>query len=82
MDDVWLDDLTLVDNLNALLGDKLWSHDQKKMYKKVELNKEPKEKLDIIYDELNEFYAHVAKGYKNIFGYVSYKNLQEYLEKL
>lgn len=46
MDDMWLDENTLIDNLNALIGDKLWSHDQKKMYKKVELNKEPKEKLD------------------------------------
>lgn len=35
----------MVDYLGNLLGDKLLSHDQKKMIQKVNLRKEPEEKL-------------------------------------
>ena len=41
MDDMWLDEYVLVNCLEKQLGDKLWSHDQKKMYQKVQLRKEP-----------------------------------------
>ena len=52
------------------------------MIQKVNLRKEPEEKLSSINQELNEFYAHFAKIFKNLFGYISYKNLQEYIERL
>jgi hypothetical protein len=31
MDDTWLDSDSFISNLDAMLGDKLYSHDQKKM---------------------------------------------------
>lgn len=45
MDDTWLDEVCLIENLNNLLGDKLWSREQKKMVMKVNLKKEPEEKV-------------------------------------
>ena len=45
MDDTWLDQETFINNLDIMLGDKLYSHDQKKMVQKVELRKEPEEKI-------------------------------------
>ena len=82
MDDTWIDERKLVDYLSNLLGDKLLSHDQKKMIQKVNLRKEPEEKLTAINQELNEFYFHFARIFKNLFGYISYRNLQEYIERL
>jgi hypothetical protein len=31
MDDTWLDSDSFISNLDAMLGDKLYGHDQKKM---------------------------------------------------
>lgn len=45
MDDTWIDERKIVDYLSNLLGDKLLSHDQKKLIQKVNLKKEPEEKL-------------------------------------
>jgi hypothetical protein len=53
MDDTWIDERKLVDYLSSLLGDKLLSHDQKKMIQKVNLRKEPEERLTEINQELN-----------------------------
>lgn len=82
MDDTWLDQLTFVSNLDGMLSDKLYNHDQKKMIQKVELRKEPEHKLTMIREEIHEFYMTFANSLKNIFGYVSYKNLQEYLDRV
>ena len=49
MDDTWLDEQTFVHNLDQLLIDKLYGHDQKKMIQKVEMRKEPEEKLSQIH---------------------------------
>ena len=81
MDDTWLDEQTFVHNLDQILGDKLYGHDQKKMIQKVEMRKEPEEKLTLIQAELMNFYSIFASSLKNIFGYVSYNNLQAFLEK-
>lgn len=56
MDDTWLDEETLVHILGGLLADKLWSYDQKKTYQKVNLRKEPEEKLVAVYQDVNKFY--------------------------
>lgn len=45
MDDTWIEERHLADYLSSLLGDKLFSHDQKKMIQKVNMRKEPEEKL-------------------------------------
>jgi hypothetical protein len=82
MDDTWIDERRLVDYLSNLLGDKLLDHDQKKMIQKVNLRKEPEEKLTAINEDLNEFYAHFARSIKNVFGYISYKNLQEFIDRI
>lgn len=82
MDDVWIDEKKMVDYLSNLLGDKLLSHDQKKMIQKVNLRKEPEEKLTQINEELNMFFSNFAKIFKNTFGYVSHKKLQEYIDRL
>ena len=71
MDDVWIDEKKMVDYLGNLLGDKLLSHDQKKMIQKVNLRKEPEEKMTQIQEELNYFYQCFARSFKNMFGYVS-----------
>lgn len=52
------------------------------MIQKVNLRKEPEEKLTAINEELNEFYVNFARTFKNLFGYISYKNLQEYIDRL
>ena len=82
MDDTWLDDETFVSNMSQMLEDKLYSHDQKKIVQKVELGKEPSSKLEDVRNEITQFYFHFANSLKNVFGYVSYKNLQNYLDKL
>ena len=82
MDDTWLDDSTFARNMDAIMGEKLYNHDQKKMVQKVALNKEPEQKLTDIIDEVNGFYYKFAHGLKNLFGFVSYKNLLEYLDKI
>lgn len=51
------------------------------MVQKVEMRKEPEEKLSEIHRELMSFYQCFAGSLKNIFGYVSYNNLLAYLEK-
>lgn len=81
MDDTWLDEQTFIHNLDSLLGDKLFGHDQKKMVQKVEMRKEPEEKLTQIHEEMMSFYSCFAGSLKNVFGYVSYNNLLVYLEK-
>lgn len=65
-----------------MLGDKLYDHDQKKMIQKVDMGKEPEEKLTKIRQELFDFYLLFSNSLKNIFGYVSYKRLQEYIERI
>lgn len=82
MDDTWLDEETFVQNMSAILEEKLYSHDQKKIVQKVELGKESPESLNIVRNDLDHFYQNFANSLKNIFGFVSYKNLQEYLDKL
>jgi hypothetical protein len=74
MDDTWLEESKLIDYLSNMLGDKLLNHDQKKMIQKVNLRKEPEEKLTEINNSLSHFYSQFAGSLKNIFGYVSYKN--------
>ena len=81
MDDTWLEASVFVDNLEALLVDKLYGHDQKKMIQKVDMGKEPEMKLTQIRNELREFYYQFANSLKNMFGYVSYKRLQEYIDR-
>jgi hypothetical protein len=71
MDDTWIDERKLVDYLSNLLGDKLLDHDQKKMIQKVNLRKEPESKLEEINAELQSFYQHFARSFKNLFGYIS-----------
>jgi hypothetical protein len=46
------------------------------------MNKEPEEKLTEIRRELLEFYQQFANSLKNIFGYICYKNLQKYIDKI
>lgn len=46
------------------------------------MRKEPEEKLTKINKRLNKFYVHFARSLKNMFGYISYKKVQEYLERL
>ena len=82
MDDTWLDEQALAKNLDALLTDKLYNHDQKKLVQKVNLGKEPEAKLTALRNEMHGFYIHFGLKLKNIFGFISYKNLQEYLERL
>ena len=74
MDDTWIEENKLVEYLGNLLGDKLLNHDEKKTIQKVNLRKEPEEKLTKINKKIAKFYTHFAGSLKNIFGYVSYKN--------
>ena len=82
MDDTWLYDDVFVQNLQGILEDKLYGHDEKKMVQKVELKKEPEHKLREIENRLENFYYNFADSLKNVFGYVSYKKFQEYLDTL
>jgi hypothetical protein len=52
------------------------------MIQKVDMGKEPEQKLTEIRQELMEFYMHFASSLKNVFGYVSYKRLQEYIDRI
>ena len=74
MDDTWITDEEFARNLDAMIGEKLYTHDQKKMVQKVNMGKEPDSKLSAIRKEMFGFYMHFANSLKNIFGYVSYKN--------
>ena len=56
MDDTWIDDNCFVLNLEALLGDKLYNHDQRKMVQKVNMHKESEQKLIEIREEMCDFY--------------------------
>jgi len=82
MDDTLIDEIKLADYLNNLLGDKLLSHDQKKMIQKVNMRKEPEEELTKINKDLHNFYVDFARSFKNIFGYVSYRKVQEFLDRI
>jgi hypothetical protein len=82
MDDTWIEEKKLVEYLSSMLGEKLLNHDQKKMIQKVNLGKEPLEKMSAIFQELTDFYSQFAGSLKNLFGYVSYKNFQTYMERL
>ena len=82
MDDTWLEEQKFVEFISNLIGDKLLNHDQKKMIQKVNLRKEPEEKLTEINQGLHSFYSDFASSLKNLFGYVSYKNFTSYMERL
>jgi hypothetical protein len=43
------------------------------------MRKEPENKLTEILEEINQFYKLFAKGFKNQFGYISYKKFEQYL---
>jgi hypothetical protein len=82
LDDTLIDEVKMADYLINLLGDKLLSHDQKKMVQKVNMRKEPEEELTKINKDLSHFYLQFSRSFKNLFGYVSYRKLQEFLERL
>ena len=82
MDDTWVDEMVFAKNLDAMLSEKLYSHDQKKMVQKVNLGKEPEAHLTAIRNEMMGFYLHFGQKLKNVFGYISYRNLQEFLERI
>ena len=82
MDDTWMEANTIVAYLTEMLADKLLSHDQKKLIKKVNMGKEPEEKLSALNMDLNQFYHTFASSLKNMFGYVSYKSVLKYLDQL
>lgn len=48
MDDTWIEEARFKEALENLLGDKLLNHDEKKTIQKVNLRKEPEEKLTAI----------------------------------
>ena len=46
------------------------------------MRKEPEEELTKINKDLQNFYIDFARSFKNMFGYVSYRKMQEFLERL
>ena len=85
-DDTWLDPLIFTNTFaSELVGtdtQKLWSHDQKKTFKKYELGKASEDKLMQINQEVNAFYLRFAQSMMNIFGKVSYQRFNEFLQRL
>jgi hypothetical protein len=82
MDDTWVEERHLAEYLNNLLGDKLLGHDEKKLIQKVNMRKEPEEKLSQLNENLHKFYINFARSFKNVFGYVSYHKFQEYIDRI
>lgn len=56
MDDTWLKDDNFVDNLESMLEDKLFDHDQKKVIQRVDTHKEPEQKLTELKADVKKFY--------------------------
>jgi hypothetical protein len=86
-DDTWLDPTAFVDAFaNELIGtvdaQKLWSHDQKKTYKKLVLAKASEQEVAAITAEVHAFYVYFARSMTNLFGQVSYKRFNEFIERL
>ena len=85
-DDTWLDPNVFTNAFaSELVGtetQKLWSHDQKKTFKKFELGKASEDKLMEINQEINAFYLRFAQSMMNIFGKVSYHRFNEFLQRL
>jgi len=65
--------------LRSLLGDKLWSRDQKKTQLLVSLGKESESSITKVNNDLDLFYTQVAQSLKNTFGYISKNRLVDYL---
>ena len=82
MDDTWLKEEVFVNHMEDLLGDKLYGHDHKKTVQRVDMGKEPEEKLAELHQFMREFYAKVAEANKNIFGYVSLNNFNKFLSQI
>jgi hypothetical protein len=85
-DDTWLDPLIFTNAFSSeLIGtdtQKLWSHDQKKTFKKFELGKTSEDKIMEISQNINSFYLRFAHSMMNIFGKVSYQRFTEFLQRL
>ena len=61
---------------------KLWSHDQKKTFKKFNMAKASEEEVAAINTEVNAFYAQFAKSMMNLFGKVSFKRFNDFVDRL
>lgn len=82
MDDTWIDARDLIPILEQLLGEKLYSYEQKKIVQRVNLGKLDDGELFPIRKAIQLFYREWVGSLKNVFGYVSYKNLQKYIENI
>lgn len=85
-DDQWVDpgvfENGIVQNLIGQDTQKLWSHDQKKTLQRYYLKKEPEEKVLAIQEDLNLFYHMFTESMLNVFGKVSYKRFNDFIQRL
>jgi hypothetical protein len=82
MDDTWLKESVFKSSMDEMLLEKLYGHDQKKMVQKVDMGKEPEEKMEEIRTMLLQFYQMIGAAQKNVFGYVALSNFNRYLRRI
>ena len=86
MDDTWLEpgvfQNAFATELVGLDTQKLWSHDQKKTLKKFNMNKATEEEVAQINADINAFYSQFTQSMMNLFGKVSFKRFNEFIERL
>lgn len=80
--DLWLDEASFTKNLRQLLGQKVWSTQHKKVLMRASRGKAGESTVSKVNAEIDAFYAEAAQSFKNVFGWVSAKRLQEYLERI
>jgi len=70
---------------SELLGtdtQKLWSHDQKKTLKKFNMEKASEQEIAAINAEVNTFYGLFTRSMLNLFGKVSFKRFNDFIDRL
>lgn len=82
MDDTWNAEDNFIEFLSDLVGDKFYNYEQKKVIKKFELNKVPESEVERVKNEMRDFYYAFSDSLKNMFGYVSYQNLVNYIQEI
>ena len=81
-DDTWLKEEYFIEKLEAMIGQKLLDHKQKKELQHVNEGKLEEWHWNSIMEDQRQFLQKFAAQFKNMFGYLSYKKFQEYMQSL
>ena len=80
--DLWLDEAIFTQNLKQLFTQKVWSTQHKKFLIRTSRGKVSQSTVSKVNAEVDAFYGEAARSFKNIFGWVSARHLQEHLKRL